>query len=510
MAPGTEGASIKFLDEHGLLDFPATSVVSNRQPQAEQLVELIDGMPLLYSPPNNQGEAQISSSGEILRLDFNPVQVEAAGKLPILTAQQAWEQAISGKDINGIELGGMSVPTTDLKIWYRQRPLDQRVEMFGNVSSFPAAEAGKSPLILFDGYPAFGNVQGMDALESGNPFVQLWGTFQDDQKGGRELQVEGWQRSPFPTQALTGTIQMQGDKAYILTNGRSLLLPEMPTDLPQDKALLFNGVVLEQPEPTMEWTSISNQFGGGGGGGGGMWADVYLEGATNPLPTAIPTEAPPDLTGQRMESVQGRPWVFIHQYSDGSTQVEVMFTPDPDQGLSQDDAFYLEGPGIAGIEALHNLPVRVWGTISETKGHRQKVNVDKVEPVYPGVTIQAWLGKFDRANLEGKDVMLFTNSDGAQYVLNSSIDGSFVDRGLAPGDPVVVEGILIPDKTFGGHPVITDYMVNPAPGMQSLSDYHSITFEPVIMAEPGKAGIVPDRQRDEDRAGLLHRRAALL
>ena len=355
-------------------------------------------------------------------------------------------------------------------------------------ASFPAAEAGKSPLILLDGYPAAGNTQGMENLDQSNSFVQVWGTYQDDHKGGRSLNVDGWQISPFPTQALTGTIQMQGDQAYIQTNGRSLRLPDMPSDLPQDRALLFNGVVLEQPEPTMEWSSISTDFGGGGGGGGGSWAEVYLEGATNPLPTAIPTEPPPDLTGQRVEGIQGRPWVFIHQYSDGSTRVEVMFNADPNPSIPAESSIYLEGPGIAGIEAFHNLPVRVWGVISESKGYLQKVNVEKVEPVYPGVTVQAWLGKFDQANLEGKDVMLFTNSDGVQYVLNSSVENPGNDRGLAPGDPVVVEGILTPDKTFGGHPVITDYSVAPAPGMQSLENYHSISIEPVVIPEPGKAG----------------------
>jgi hypothetical protein len=238
----------------------------------------------------------------------------------------------------------------------------------------------------------------------------------------------------------------------------------------------------------MEWSSISTNFGGGGGGGGGSWADVYLEGATNPLPTAIPTAVPPDLTGQRLEGVLGRPWVFIHQYSDGSTRVEVMFNPDPNQVIPPESSVYLEGPGIAGIEAFHNLPVRVWGVISETKGFSQKVNVERVEPVYPGVTVQAWLGKFERVTLEGKDVLLFTNSDGEQYILNSSIETPEIDNGNAPGDPVVVEGILIPDKTFGDHPVITDYAVNAAPGMQNLSDYHSISIEPVVIPEPGKAG----------------------
>ncbi len=423
-----------------------------------------------------------------MRLDIDPVKVEAVAQLPILTAQQAWEQAVTAKDINGTELHTRTTPPVNLRTWNRPHPLDQPVELFGFVSSYPAAEAGKPPLVLFDGYPASGNTQGMDRLDQSNTFVQLWGAFQDDGKGGRSLEVEGWQISPFPTQAMTGTIQMQGDQAYILANGRSLLLPDMPADLLQDQALLFNGVVLEQPEPTMEWSSISTDYGGGGGGGGGLWGEVYLEGATNPLPTAIPTAVPPDLTGQRLEGVQGRPWVFIHQYSDGSTRVEVMFTLNPDQGLSQEDTYYLEGPGIAGIEALHNLPVRVWGVISELKGSRQQVMVERVEPVYPGVAVQAWLGKFERVTLEGKEVRLFTNADGLQYVLSSSVEDPAREDGIAPGDPVVVEGILTPDKTFGGYPVLTDYQLDSASGMTNLDEYDSITLAPVVLHEPGTAG----------------------
>ncbi len=100
----SNGDLLKFLNEHGLLDFPATSQLIPSQPQSEQLVQLIDGLPVLYSPPTSQGEALIGSSGEILRLDIDPVKVEAVAKLPILTAQQAWEQAITAKDINGTEL----------------------------------------------------------------------------------------------------------------------------------------------------------------------------------------------------------------------------------------------------------------------------------------------------------------------------------------------------------------------------------------------------------------------
>ena len=484
----SSGVLLNFLNEHALLDFPASSQLIPSQPQTEQLIQLLDGMPVLSSPSTSQGEALIGSGGEVIRLDMDPVKVEAVAQLPILTAQQAWEQAVTAKDINGLELHSHTTPPTNLRTWNRSHALDQPVELFGYVSSYPAAEAGKPPLILFDGYPASGNTQGMTGLDQSNAFVQLWGTFQDDGQGGRSLNVDGWQISPFPTQAMTGTLQTQGDQVYILANGRSLRLPDMPSDLPQDRALLYSGVVLEQPEPTMEWSAISTEFGGGGGGGGGSWGEVYLEGATKPLPTAIPTAVPPDLTGQRLEGVQGRPWVFIHQYSDGSTRVEVMFTPNPDQGLSQEDTYYLEGPGIAGIETFHNLPVRVWGVISESKGFRQQVNVERVEPVYPGVTVQPWLGKFERVTLEGKEVRLFTSADGLQYVLNSSVEDPAREDGIAPGDPVVVEGILTPDKTFGGYPVLTDYTLDSASGMTNLDEYNSITLAPVVLHDPGKAG----------------------
>ena len=479
---------LKFLNERGLLDFPATSQLSVNRPQVEQLVQLIDGIPLGYSPGNPEGDATISSSGEVMSLNFNPVKYEPVARLPILTAQQAWDQAINSQLINGMDMSEMRFSNPDLRSWYRQHPLDQRVELFGWISSFKAAEQGKPPMILLDGYPATGGTQGMESVEPSNAFAQVWGTFRADGQGGRGLEVEGWQLSPFPSESITGTIMLRGDASYVLTNGRLLRLPDPPADLPLDQPLFFNGVVLELPEPTLEWSSISNSVGGGGGGGGSLWPDVYLEGAANPLPTAEPTPVPPDLTGQRLEGFQGKPLVFIHQYTDGSTTVEVMFYLNPGQGLPQDDTYYLEGPGIAGIEAYHQLPVKVWGTISESKGYTHKVNVEKLEPVYPGVKVQVWMGKFDKVNLEGKDVMLFTSADGSQYVLGSSIDNSQVDYGVVPGDPVIVEGLLVPDQSLGGHSVVIDYNLNPASGMDDLEQYAAMTLQPVLIREPGKAG----------------------
>ena len=245
ISPEGNGAMMKFLNQRGLIDFPATSQLSGYLPQVEQLVQLIDGMPLVYSPGTTEGDATISSSGEVMTLNMNPMKYEPVTRLPILTAQQAWDQAVNSQLINGMDMSEMIYSDSDLLSWYRQHPLDQRVELFGWISSFKAAEQGKPPLILLDGYPVTGSTQGMESVAPSNSFAQVWGTFKADNSGGRRLEVEGWQLSPFPSESITGTIMLRGDATYVLTNGRLLRLPDAPSDLPLDTPLFMNGVVLE-------------------------------------------------------------------------------------------------------------------------------------------------------------------------------------------------------------------------------------------------------------------------
>jgi hypothetical protein len=86
--------------------------------------------------------------------------------------------------------------------------------------------------------------------------------------------------------------------------------------------------------------------------------------------------------------------------------------------------------------------------------------------------IEAWLGEGESASVEGQEVLLFTTIDGKQYVLGSSIypNTPLPQYGL-PGDQLVVEGLALPDRSFGGYPIIDPYSIGVANGMTSLDSY---------------------------------------
>jgi hypothetical protein len=182
--------------------------------------------------------------------------------------------------------------------------------------------------------------------------------------------------------------------------------------------------------------------------------------------------------------------VFIHQYADGSSQVEVVYYTDPGQIDPEGSTLILERAGLAGIEELHNLPTRIWGVFEEIRRGRPVLNVGRIEPIYPDLTLQTWLGRFDQAPAEaGAGNLLFTAQDGEQILLRVSLDDLKAQRmEINYGDPVVIEGYIIPDETIAGYPVIESYTVNLAQGMQDLSGYTAQSISPVVLQESGTAG----------------------
>ncbi len=106
-------------------------------------------------------------------------------------------------------------------------PLDEPVELFGSLQRYPSAEGG-APLVLFDGFEIKGSTQGMENAAETNSFVQVWGHFVEESKDRRLLQVDGWQRSAFPSQTISGTINRQEGQALLDSDGMTYLLPDLP------------------------------------------------------------------------------------------------------------------------------------------------------------------------------------------------------------------------------------------------------------------------------------------
>lgn len=489
MPPEAAGTLQTFLTESGLLDFEVQLSLSPGRPAAERIIQTLNGIPLLYRPGDAQGEGWVSSSGVVLRLDYHPANLEQAGMFPILSASQAWEAATSLNRVQGIELTGRSPFLLNVQNWQRRFPLDERVELFGNLQVFQSAQGGP-PLLLLDGFELTGNTQGMVEASQSSRFLQVWGRFQQNGSGNRSLQVDGWQISPFPMQVLEGEIQLTGDRAYLATSDLTYLLPDFPSEIPAGKVMTASGVVIEQPELTLAWSSLSTGGGGGGGGGGGTgFSAINLEGSST-FPEATP--ATPNLSpmpGGRLEGETGSAYVVFHQYSDGSTEVEVFFHPEPAETALSREPLLLEGPGLAGIEIYHNLPIRIWGEISpEPRNGLTVVNLERFEPQFPGMSLETWLGRYEPASLDNQPVLLFTAQDGSQYVLGSSLEDPNIPLEFGPGDPIVLEGYVRPDQDVAGIPVITHLAVAPGQGLQDLTGYTPQSLTPMIVQETGTAG----------------------
>jgi hypothetical protein len=484
----------EFLKSHGLAIFEYQPETVAESPGEVQFVQTLDGIPVLYSHYDaSKVRVQMVDTGQVTEVDSNLGNFVTLGSYPILTAQEAWEKVLSPETASGLESSEISKIPGSRLTWQRAYPLNTTVELFGYAQSYPAVNPNLPPLVFFKDYPTGGNTQGLAVAAENNRFLQAWGQFNEDNQGRRRFDLDGWQASRFPEQGLEGTIERQDGRSYLVTIDQRLLLPEAPDDLPTDKIISATGVILSEPEPTLEWSILHlGPLGGGGGGGGSAFLELNLEGprVTPVEPAALePTPTPLVKLGSRIDGAEGKAMVFINRYLDGSSQVKVMFSiedsPEWPGGLVE----WLDGPGLAGIEAYHNLPVRVWGEVTDSSGLLPVMTIERFEPAYPGEKIQAWIGLMEGVTVEGQQVLLFTTQDGEKFVLKTSIDSPGPDALLGnPGDPLVVEGFLVPGQTLGGYPVVTDYATLPMPGTGDLTDYQPMSAKPLVTSKEGTAG----------------------
>jgi hypothetical protein len=478
----------QYLKTHDLLDFPYRLETVENAPGTVRFLQLLDGIPVHYNIRDLPHiDVQFTQAGEIARIEAYILNFQAVSRYPIISAEEAWQKVIATDTQSGIETGSWFTKAGDFRSWTRAYTPGEKVEMFGFIQTLKPAEAEAPILAFLNNYPLAGDLQGLAEAAKGGELFQVWGTFQTDSDGAPVLQVEGWQASPFRLETLEGQVQREGGKAYFLAEGRRLLLPSLPADVPEGVKASTQGVVLEQPEPTLEWSYISIGSGGGGGGGGGLsFAELNLSGPPATQAPPVPTPTLPFQTGTKVEGARGIPSVLIHQYTDGSTQAEVFLEMDPNATWPEGTYVSLEGPGLKGIEVYYNLPVLVWGAFGDLSGSIPKLIVERVEPVYPDLAGQAWLGSVESVTLEDEPVLLFTAQDGQQFVLKSSIDSPGPDQTPgAEGDPLVVEGITIPDQAFGGYPVITDFSMSPGQGLNDLSNYQVQSLTPPVIQEAG-------------------------
>jgi hypothetical protein len=207
------------------------------------------------------------------------------------------------------------------------------------------------------------------------------------------------------------------------------------------------------------------------------------------------TSTTPSIVGQRIEGLRGILMVTIHKQTDGSQSVEYGLYPKPNDG-----PFYfatLEGNDVQMLEANHNRPVDIWGTVTGVdQNGMPKIEVERYEIPYPDIEFQILTGKQEATELEGEQLALFTTPDGTTYAQLTS--NGFPDITILgeEGSDVILQVLAIPGDSFGGYPALRVFdgamAVNPKDGQPTQftgsADQANIVDESV---QPGMENFVP-------------------
>lgn len=390
-----------FLNVLGLLSFPYRAEPDLSDPNGVRFVQLLDGLPLVYGLGMNPGLLEwvtviVSPAGSVTQLYHSLHDFQPVKEVNVLTAEEAWSR--------------FAGPLGDLRSQYAilAPPLTW------NQPDIPLEET----------------LTGWLTMENGVPTL-----YADD---GRDLNVSG-----------------------------------LPEDLPPDMVVRIRGVV---NDGVVRWGEIfiggpSNSYGsswscgGGGGGGGGPFEGANFGGGQfaqlNLGESALePTQSPfvsPVQPGERLENIEGIINLYQHIYPNGAQQLEVNFWFAGEDG-QEGWTGLLENYELEGLTGLQNLPVIISGSVDRLNERGLPVvNVERLEPAYPGMQISAFQGQQVAVAIDGKDVLLLETASGEQYVVDHSILlGAEAVRVGLPGDVVVHEGFVIPGKTFGGYPVLND------------------------------------------------------
>ena len=493
-----------FLKEHGLLDEAYRVEPLEGERGGVNFVRLLDGLPVISGIGVNRSLIEynrviVDPQGQVLEVTHSQPGFEPQGQFPILSAGQAWERLSQDNALQRLRYAVLDPQIPDsLQTWLRQLPLNQPLDLYGYTDLMTPATGDPTPLVMFQNVLARGAIAGM---LPGN-FLHVRGQLSEDENGRQVLQVDSWKASELEDTTVEGVLTRSGaDQGQLASDdGRNFTLNELPPDMSDGARIEARGVVVGG---VLDWwvinsggvslpygTALSCMGGGGGGSGSGLPLSSFGEGflaipnlSSQPA-TATPTIDVPGMpaVGTLLEAVIGQASVVIHEYAD-STQMEVNLNLDA--GVLGEYPVYLrlEGDSLAGIEAYANLPVRVWGQVVRQENYQSVVQVERYEPAYPGLQVQAWLGTQSAVTLEGKPVVLLTAQDGSQYVVKQSIDYGTDAMVGRPGDLVVYEGLAIPGESFAGYPVLREFSASMADGITDISQYQITQNAPIVLDE---------------------------
>jgi hypothetical protein len=492
-----------FLIEHGLLEPPYQVEAVTGYPGGVHFVRTLDDRPVIYGvgyfPSLVDLDVQIGMDGQVSQVTYGARYFQPAQKLPVLTASKAWEEFLSGA-LEGVRYAvntPQDLVTNGYRAWVRPYPDGELVHLYGYAQLAQPAAANGEAIAFFNNWQVKGTNAGAFIAQLINDqmmkysFLHAWGTLQTDAAGKQSLAVQGWEVSPFEDQFFSGVLNRRADGASISNESGNYALADVPDELADQSQIDVRGVI-SQPG-VIEWSLLTTGVpanggygmmdacaGGGGGGGdssigGGSFKRFSLQelaGNAQPTSTVVALSGPFKV-GDKVDGVQGILTIYRHILMDGKETIDANLSGEPGDFFPDYWTLRLTGDQVAALEPYAGLPMKAWGTVNGVTSEGFPILlIERFEEAYPGLKIEAWLGKTESATVEGQEVLIFTTTDGKQFVLASSIDPNnpLPEYGL-PGDQLVVEGLARPDRSFGGYPLIDPFGISVANGMTSLDSY---------------------------------------
>ncbi|MCL5428340.1 MAG: hypothetical protein M1347_00865 [Chloroflexi bacterium] len=419
-----------------------------------------DGVPLRF-PHFAASGFQFSFDKEgIVSVYATLLKYEPIGTFGIISADEAFQKLLAPDPKYGT-LEGFISPSGSPQAWVREYPFDETITIYGRMNSIPSAE-GAEPLISLDSYVVTGNISGI-AEDMPDTFVEATGQFHTE-NGTDFFVLDSWQPHA-PQEGWLGTLERQGDDVKLVTTDHGILLmPDVPADVPLPLENVYAmGVTVGN---TFEWNAFDLRFvnGGGGGGGGGLgFYGLNLSGTPMPLPTlASPQQLQPQV-GEGLEGLRGFVSVTLFNQPDGSQRAEYyLFYVLEGQPFST--AIMLQGEGLEELQANHNRPIDVWGTVTgfNEQSGMAVVDVDRFAVPFPDLQFQILRGTQQTLQVDGQPGILFTTTEGQSYLQlmpGGGVDGMLIGN---EGDEVLLEGLIVPDETFAGYATVHDFSASMA------------------------------------------------
>lgn len=291
----------EFLQAHGF-DFEFSILPSDSFEGYTVRSHAPDSIPMQYESfalPSLR--VTLDGAGEVLTLEASLMDYDTVplGEYEIISAQKAFEKVLDDYSPAGkMEWVHSSGNTT--RDWFRSYPDNQPVTAYSYITIYPAADPGKPALVLIDGVPVTGNINGLESLDRFT-FVKAVGQFITE-NGIRKFNVESWDRN-VQEATFPGTLSRQGDQIILTEDGGSgqqYVLIDPPADPPLDvkppDSLEVYGV-LEDGKISWVFMRFFENAGSGGGGGGNGLGFYKLNLSGTPVPFPSPTVPPQSNSG---------------------------------------------------------------------------------------------------------------------------------------------------------------------------------------------------------------------